>query len=202
MMFSATVKDGASLKCWCTMPMPARIASAGPPNSTGCAAEQDVAAVARQQAVEDVHQRRLAGAVLADQGMDLPRTDRNRGVMDRDKVAKPLGDMLHADDIDAGHDAHPVRACGKASIAARIPAANRGLLDAIKEAALIEVIPPRNGRGDHAKHGGRGPSIVERSNPADLARRSEGQCLSLFLRRADPAHRARARSRPPRSGEG
>ena len=29
MMFSSTVKLSASLKCWCTMPMPAPMASAG-----------------------------------------------------------------------------------------------------------------------------------------------------------------------------
>lgn len=32
MTFSATVKTGMSMKCWCTMPMPARIASPGPAN--------------------------------------------------------------------------------------------------------------------------------------------------------------------------
>ncbi len=30
MTFSATVKTGMSMKCWCTMPMPAAIASPGP----------------------------------------------------------------------------------------------------------------------------------------------------------------------------
>ncbi len=29
MMFSATVKTGTSMKCWCTMPIPCRIASLG-----------------------------------------------------------------------------------------------------------------------------------------------------------------------------
>ena len=28
--FSATVKTGMSMKCWCTMPIPAAIASPGP----------------------------------------------------------------------------------------------------------------------------------------------------------------------------
>ncbi len=32
--FSATVKLSASMKCWCTMPIPARIASAGERNAT------------------------------------------------------------------------------------------------------------------------------------------------------------------------
>ena len=30
MTFSATVKTGISMKCWCTMPMPAAMASPGP----------------------------------------------------------------------------------------------------------------------------------------------------------------------------
>ena len=33
--FSATVNTGISMKCWCTMPMPARIASPGPAKVTG-----------------------------------------------------------------------------------------------------------------------------------------------------------------------
>src|ERR1700734_3783308 len=33
--FSATVKTGTSMKCWCTMPMPAAIASRGEPNFAG-----------------------------------------------------------------------------------------------------------------------------------------------------------------------
>ena len=33
MTFSATVNTGTSMKCWCTMPMPARIASPGPSKS-------------------------------------------------------------------------------------------------------------------------------------------------------------------------
>ena len=32
---SATVKTGTSMKCWCTMPMPAAIASRGEPNLAG-----------------------------------------------------------------------------------------------------------------------------------------------------------------------
>ena len=33
--FSATVNTGMSMKCWCTMPMPAAMASPGPRNVTG-----------------------------------------------------------------------------------------------------------------------------------------------------------------------
>jgi hypothetical protein len=42
-----------------------------PSKIDGFAAQADVAAVPRNKAVEDVHERRLAGAVFPDQGMDL-----------------------------------------------------------------------------------------------------------------------------------
>ena len=45
MMFSATVKTGTSMKCWCTMPMPAAIASRGPLMLHRLAVDQDLALV-------------------------------------------------------------------------------------------------------------------------------------------------------------
>ena len=50
----------------------------GPADLTGLAVEQDLALVWRGEPVQDVHQRRLAGAVLAEQGVDLAgRTSRS-----------------------------------------------------------------------------------------------------------------------------
>ena len=66
-----TVCDGTSVKCWWTMPRPAAIASRGDRNATGRAVDADLALVRPVQAGEDVHQRALAGAVLAEQGVDL-----------------------------------------------------------------------------------------------------------------------------------
>src|SRR6516165_6701729 len=60
-----------------------------------------LAAVARQKTVEDVHQRRLAGAVLADEGMNLAGMDPQRRVMDGDKSVEALRDMRHVDDVAA-----------------------------------------------------------------------------------------------------
>ena len=53
------------------MPTPAAIASRGELNATGATVEQDLAAVGTVQAGKDVHERALAGAVLAQHGMDL-----------------------------------------------------------------------------------------------------------------------------------
>ena len=74
-MFSATVNTGTSMKCWWTIVMPRAIASDGPGDRDHLAVEQDLALIGCGEPVEDVHQRRLAGAVLAEQGVDLARAD-------------------------------------------------------------------------------------------------------------------------------
>ena len=70
-MFSATVSTGTSMKCWWTMLMPRSMASDGPRIVDRLAVEQDLALVRHREPVEDVHQGRLAGAVLAEQRVDL-----------------------------------------------------------------------------------------------------------------------------------
>ncbi len=80
------------MKCWCTMPMPAAIASPGPLKLTGFAVEQDLALVGLVQPVEHVHQGRLAGAVLAEQAVDLARLDDEVDVVVGHEAAEPLGD--------------------------------------------------------------------------------------------------------------
>ena len=92
MMFSATVKTGTSMKCWCTMPMPARSRRAGPRMRDRLAVDEDLALVRLQQPVQDVHQRRLAGAVLAEQGVDLAWLDGQVDVVVGDQVTEALGD--------------------------------------------------------------------------------------------------------------
>ncbi len=70
-MFSATVITGISMKCWCTIPIPRSIASFADLSDDLFAVQQDLALVGPVEAVEDVHQGGLAGAVLAEQGMYL-----------------------------------------------------------------------------------------------------------------------------------
>ena len=64
--------------------------------------EQDHAVVGAVEPVEDVHQRRLAGAVLTEETVDLSRLDDEVDVVVRDEGAEPLGDPaefeLHAPD--------------------------------------------------------------------------------------------------------
>ena len=70
-MFSATVITGMSMKCWCTIPIPRSIASFGDLSDDRLAVQEDLALVGPVEPVEDVHQRRLAGAVLAEQRVHL-----------------------------------------------------------------------------------------------------------------------------------
>ena len=70
-MFSATVMTGMSMKCWCTIPIPRSIASLGRGYVHGLAVDQDLALVRAVEPVEDVHERRLAGAVLAEERVHL-----------------------------------------------------------------------------------------------------------------------------------
>ena len=94
-MFSATVITGISMKCWCTIPTPASIAALGVPRPHGLAADLDLALVRVVEPVEDVHQRRLAGAVLAEQGVDLALAEVEVDVVVRDDPGKALRDVAH-----------------------------------------------------------------------------------------------------------
>ena len=67
----------------------------GPGEVHGTLAEIDLPRVARQQSVEDVHQRRLAGAVLAHERVHLARSDVQARIVDRHEVAEGLDDAAH-----------------------------------------------------------------------------------------------------------
>ena len=67
------LRDGegsTSRKCWCTMPIPASIASRGSGNEPA-PVELDLALVRAVEAGQDVRERRLAGSVLAEERMHL-----------------------------------------------------------------------------------------------------------------------------------
>jgi hypothetical protein len=56
----------------------------------------DAAAIRRGQTVQDVDQGRLAGAVLAEQGVDLPFQDLELDPVVGDHARVDLGDAVHA----------------------------------------------------------------------------------------------------------
>ena len=102
-MFSATVITGISMKCWCTIPIPTSIASLADANDTGFPAQADLAGVGLVQPVEDVHQRRLAGAVLAQQRVHLAAREVEVDVVVGDDPRELLGDPAHLENGGRGH---------------------------------------------------------------------------------------------------
>ncbi len=83
------------MKCWWTMLIPRSIASDGPAIVDRLAVEQDLPLVRARQTVEDVHEGRLAGAVLAQQGVDLAAAHVQVDVVVGDDPGIALGDAPH-----------------------------------------------------------------------------------------------------------
>ena len=102
-MFSATVITGMSMKCWCTIPIPCSIAAFVEPQVDRRAVEQDPPLVGRVEPVEDVHQRRLAGAVLAEERVHFARPEVEVDVVVGEHSREPLRDPLEREDWCLGH---------------------------------------------------------------------------------------------------
>ena len=79
-MLAATSRLSKRLSSWWTKAMPAPIASVDGQRRVLDAVDADRAGARRDDAAEDLHQRRLAGAVLADRPMHLARRDRQADV--------------------------------------------------------------------------------------------------------------------------
>ena len=120
-MFSATVITGMSMKCWCTMPMPAAIAACGESIEIGLPVEQDLALVGLVEPVEDVHQRRLAGAVLAEERVHLALAQVEVDVVVREDAGEALRDAAELED-GRGRIGHEARFYGETRGRARWPA--------------------------------------------------------------------------------
>ena len=101
-MFSSTLKGSTSMKCWNTMPMPAAIAVGAAAKPCGLAVDADFARIGFVEAVEDRHEGRFAGAVLADDPVD--RAARHR------KINRLIGvhgaeALVDAGEFDGGRSA-------------------------------------------------------------------------------------------------
>ena len=106
-MFSATVITGMSMKCWCTIPIPRSIASFGESIRTRSPLIEDLALVRVVEPVEDAHERRLAGAVLAEQRVHLAVAQVEVDVVVREHARKLLRDPVELE--DDGRLAHRAR---------------------------------------------------------------------------------------------
>ena len=96
------VEAGTRSSSWKIVAMPAACASRGLAKRTGVAVDRDGALVRRVHAREDVHQRRLAGAVLAEQRVDLAGLQVEIDAAQRLDAAEALGDA-RASSGAAGH---------------------------------------------------------------------------------------------------
>ena len=90
------------MKCWWTMPTPAWIARGGIAEDALLAVDEDLARVRLVQAGQDVHQRRLAGAVLAQQAEHLAPVGRDRDPVVGEDARKPLRDVAQFEPHRAG----------------------------------------------------------------------------------------------------
>ena len=96
-MFSATVSVGTSMKCWCTMPTPAAIASAVDQPVTSRPFTSMRPASGAYMPLEHAHERGLAGAVLADERVNLAARDLERRAAIREHGAERFVDVCEPD---------------------------------------------------------------------------------------------------------
>ena len=75
--------------------MPRASASRGLPISTALAVDADLARVFTVGAAEDLHQRRLAGAVLAEQHVHVAGVQRQIDFVERQHAGERLADAAH-----------------------------------------------------------------------------------------------------------
>ena len=91
-MFSAIVRLEKRLSSWWMKAMPRRSASRASRRRIGRAVERHGAGVGRDDAADDVHQRRFAGAVLADEPEDAAAAERERHVGEHRDAEEALAD--------------------------------------------------------------------------------------------------------------
>ena len=85
---------------WNVRAMPRAHALFGRKRRDVAAVEQDRARGRREEAADQIEERRLAGAVGADHGAQLARLDGERDVVDGDQAAEALRDVV---DLEQAH---------------------------------------------------------------------------------------------------
>ena len=96
----STVSASNSEKCWNTMPMPSRRAWLRVLHDDGLALPADLAGIGLQHAVDDLDQRALAGAVLAEQRVDLAGQDSQVDAIVGEAARKLLHDAAERQERD------------------------------------------------------------------------------------------------------
>ena len=97
-MLSATVRSGTRVISWKAVWMPSAWASRGAARWTG-ARRPKSSRVGPRQSAQHLDHRRLAGAVLAEQRMDLAGADLERDAVERHGRAEALAHSLHGQGV-------------------------------------------------------------------------------------------------------
>ena len=96
--FSATVRFSQNASSWCTMPMPAAIASLGFVNRTGLSIDDQFAFVGRVDAGQNLPERAFARAVLAAERVARATRHIKAHVPQRLHAGKAFADSLELDE--------------------------------------------------------------------------------------------------------
>ena len=97
-MFSATVNDGSSRASWKLRPNPSQRAPVGAPVGDVFAVEDDAALVGDEEAGDEVEDRRLAGAVRADEAEHFAFAQAQRRVVDGTDTAEAFRNFRDLED--------------------------------------------------------------------------------------------------------
>ena len=100
--FSATVEVVEQREVLETMPMPSARAALGLGQNDRLALPQDFALGGARRSVGDLDQRRLAGPVFAEQGVDFAARQVEVDAVVGDEVPEPLGDRPRGEQRRAG----------------------------------------------------------------------------------------------------
>ncbi len=98
-MFCSTVRSGTSDSSWNTAEIAGALGGLGIGGGERLAAEQDRAAVGAERAGQDLDEGALAGAVLAEQGMDLAGGGMELGPRQRGDAAEALRNRRCLDQV-------------------------------------------------------------------------------------------------------
>ena len=118
--FSSTVMAPSGCTIWCVRASPCARDAIGRHAGDVDAAKHDTAGIRREDAVDEIEQRRLAGAVRADEAEDLVFGDGEAQILHRGETAEALAQVLDGSAAPSfQHLSQSAASAGRASPSAR-----------------------------------------------------------------------------------
>ena len=180
--------------------MPSFIAAWGVPSVTGCALPEDLALVGLVAGGQHLDEGRLAGAVLAEQAVDLAGTDVEVDAAEREHAGEALHDAAHLE--QRAPEVGWVTSRGELWHASRtfVEHLTKGLLPVWKVAAMCLTPPVRTGELFDLLRDGRPWTRAQLAEATGLARSTVTTRIDTLIRLGLVAPYGGARStggRPP-----